>query len=393
MYASIAMDQAYHQPHPTGMDVDEAADPELAAALEASYRAQMPGGAQATEDEMMAQAMELSRLEEEARQRRADGGADSAPSHSGIEDEVAEARLPEVRAPRVPREDRYDRPAEQDDRFDARHGGAGALGVGHMRQPLHSRPGGAPLPTREFAEDDDDLAMLVDPHGPGGRGGELGGDQQIDPHLAAAIEASYRAQTSTGRQDIDEDMIAQAIRQSQVEDESRQRNALREQQEMELRESMLMDQMRETEERQRLQEAEQLRILEEQEKTNEAARAGAAKAEAAAELQAKRSRVPAEPPTSEPNRLDIQIRMPNGRRLRRAFRGTDSVGQVYDYVDIEMEAPVEDGAAAAAASNGGASYRLVSTMPRRVYENRAQSLAEAGLQGQCALLVEAIVSA
>lgn len=197
-------------------------------------------------------------------------------------------------------------------------------------------------------------------------------DEVADAQLAAAIEASYAAQTSHGRMGEELDLVQQAIRISQMEEESRQRAVLKEQQELELKESLLMDQFREQEEKRRKIEEEQLIAMEATRVKEEELRLLQAQ-------EAKRARVPPEPPTGEPGRVEIQIRTPDGRRIRRAFRATDTVGQVYDFIDVD----VFTGQAAPPQS-----YRLVSTMPRQEYEDRGRTLSQAGLQGQCALLIE-----
>ncbi|CAE7266132.1 unnamed protein product [Symbiodinium microadriaticum] len=66
---------------------------------------------------------------------------------------------------------------------------------------------------------------------------------------------------------------------------------------------------------------------------------------------------PSRPPADEAGRLQFQIRIPDGRRLKRAFRPEDSIGQVYAY------ACVEGGEALVTRE-----FRLVETMPRRTYE-------------------------
>merc|ERR1711862_368484 len=73
-------------------------------------------------------------------------------------------------------------------------------------------------------------------------------------------------------------------------------------------------------------------------------------------LARKQANVPPEPAPTEAGRVDVLIRLRDGQRLRRAFRGTDCVGHIYDYIDVTVG---EDFAAQ--------SYRLVSTMPRRLY--------------------------
>merc|ERR1719487_1518414 len=74
--------------------------------------------------------------------------------------------------------------------------------------------------------------------GDAARGAAGGGDGEdtMDPQLAAALEASYAAQTGAGQQANEDDLIQQAIAMSQREEEARQRQQLREQQENELQE-------------------------------------------------------------------------------------------------------------------------------------------------------------
>mmetsp|Transcript_29748 Transcript_29748/g.64365 ORF Transcript_29748/g.64365 Transcript_29748/m.64365 type:complete len:304 (-) Transcript_29748:79-990(-) len=185
-----------------------------------------------------------------------------------------------------------------------------------------------------------------------------------------------------GRDVSEEDLLQQALQASQQEADQRQRQSLRQEQEAELQESILMDQMREQqrreEERQQAaaQEAsEAARAEEERLKAEEEARK-------AAELEAKKNALPAEPDASEPGRLALMIRMPGGQRLQRAFRKTESVGVIYDYVDLTAHD-----------SLGGQKYRLVSTLPRKVFEAREETLEAAGIQNQFVLMVELIAGA
>merc|ERR1711976_1133747 len=130
--------------------------------------------------------------------------------------------------------------------------------------------------------------------------------------------------------------------------------------------SMLMDQMREAEVQQKRQEEE--RRLAEETKLQE---------QAAADLQAKRSRLTEEPKAGEPGRLQIVLRLPSGQRLQRAFRNSETVGLIYDFVDIQ-QLPALD----------GKKYRLIQNMPRTVYEDRAATLEGAGISNNSALMVE-----
>mmetsp|Transcript_1898 Transcript_1898/g.4457 ORF Transcript_1898/g.4457 Transcript_1898/m.4457 type:complete len:361 (+) Transcript_1898:78-1160(+) len=343
-----------------GMDID---DPELAAAIEASYRAQTGAGREANEDELLAQALELSRLEEEARQRGEHDGA-----ARGDDSTVADMLFDDD-ASAVPSEGAMPIPTG------ARGGFAAENGLG-------------PAPAGGWSSFDDrggPIEPFPDDIDAGGfAGDDFGGlprdtvhrapaeDEMHDAHLAMALEASYNSQTTAGMQASEEDLIQQAIMISQREEESRQRASLREQQEQELQESVLMDRMREEEEKRKLEEERQLRDMEARAKREEEERV-------ASELAEKKSRVPPEPAADQPGRVDVMIRLRDGQRLRRFFLGSNTVGQIYDYLDTTCGEEFAK-----------QSYRLVSTMPRRAYEERDQDLASAGLQGQCALLVEAI---
>lgn len=303
------------------MDVDQ--DAELAAAIHASYRSQTFSGNEETEDAMLAMALEQSRLEEEERQRRSAGGDDVA---------RGEDAMPEGLSPLAP------------------DGRSPVAGVGDAAGTV---------------EDPADESVSYVDH------------EANDAHLAAALEASYAAQTSAGMQASEDDLLMQAIQISQREEESRQRAALREQQEQELQESMLMDQMRELEEQRQRDEERQQASLEAQRLEEEAKQREAEKARVCADLAAKQARVPPEPAADAPDRVVVAFRLPGGQRLRRAFCSSNSVGQVYDYLDLECQESLT-----------GVTYRLVSTMPRREYNDRSQALADADLSGQCALLIE-----
>lgn len=75
----------------------------------------------------------------------------------------------------------------------------------------------------------------------------------------------------------------------------------------------------------------------------------------------------------------IAVRWPQGGKAQRSFLATDTLESVFDWVDVEGLVDPE-------------ATRLVQTRPkRRAYtypEDRALTLAEAGLSGQMLLLVE-----
>jgi len=327
-------------------------DPQLAAAIEASYRSQTTSGLQQSEEEMIAQAIEMSKREEEAR-RSGVPLPDPATSGSGGS---ADSGMPLPSIDTVA----HDRMVAEAMQLDSDPRTPAVPFVDSSRPSTSGTDPGAR-----------GLLPVPDPEGESDR----------DRELAMAIEASYAMQTEAGQMANEDDMLAQAMRMSRLEEESRQRSALRDQQEQELQESILMDQVREQEVKRKQQEEEQLQPLEDSRRRKEEEDKAAHQERQMAELAAKRSRLPPEPPQGEPGRVDVQVRMRDGRRLRRAFRASDSVGSVYDYVDVE-------GGEACAAQ----AYVLVSTMPRCAYGDRSQTLETAGLSGQCALLVEAVQS-
>jgi len=295
-------------------------DPELAAAIEASYRSQTRSGLEASEDELIAQAMHLSRLEEDARQQTADGGRDTLPSTAS--------------SPPWP--------------ATAAGSGAGAYNSSGLPMPAASSSGapeaqwlgpGAPNRFKRLEVpmhvEDDGQSSAAAVQGDSSRASSSGGSPRVvnvdglveegeespsrgvsDRHLAMAIEASYAAQTEHGQIATEDDMVLQALKISQMEEEARQRASLREQQEQELQESIFMDQMREQEEKRRKVEEEQLQELEEARLADEEKRKEDAEQRRVDEQVAKQGRVPPEPPAGEPGRVDLQVRAPDGRRLR-----------------------------------------------------------------------------
>lgn len=197
---------------------------------------------------------------------------------------------------------------------------------------------------------------------------------------------------ATGRSGSDEEaeLLAAAVRKSQMQEEALERQRLREEQEAEYEESLRIDRQREAEKALRLKEEEEQRQREAAEEearkreaeqlraeAEEAERVRKEKADAVA-LDA-REKLSPEPGAGDPNRVQVLVRTPQGARLKRAFLSSDPIGQVYHYINAE-------GGEALA----GSEYRLVSAMPRAVYEDREATLEAAGLKGQCALLVEIV---
>jgi len=113
--------------------------------------------------------------------------------------------------------------------------------------------------------------------------------------------------------------------------ENAERRAEIDMQNQEYYESLLMDQHQEL---QRKEAEEEKRRQEEEAKLKLAEEAEAARA-ADAILEEKRSRVnQAEPDKAHPDRCQIVIRTPSGKRLTRTFLGSDEISFIYDWVDV-----------------------------------------------------------
>lgn len=321
-------------------------DPELAAAIEASYKTQnhpVPAPpdvipVEEDDDRELARALELSRMEEERRL----AGCEESP-----------------------------RPFPPD----VARGSSSAAGSVPPPSVSLLRPPTAPV---------DEVGSNAAVDGGSSRGSSREGflgDEVMDPQLAAVLEASYAAQTETARAHEEEDMLRQAMEISRQEEERRQNQALREQQDAELQESLIMDQMREQEEKRRRLEEEELRNAAEAARHAEMQRQEEEERQRVAAHQLRVESVPPEPDADAPNRVDLQIRSPDGKRTRRRFLSSHTLGQVYDYLQVEgfLSEPVE-------------AFQLVSTMPRKEYKDRNETLADAGLQGQCALMLERLTA-
>jgi hypothetical protein len=203
-------------------------------------------------------------------------------------------------------------------------------------------------------------------------------DGDMDAQLAFALEQSYRATTSGGMEQNEQEMIEQALRLSQDDAQRRERADLRAQQEAELRESELMDQMREINENQEREDAERLRLVAEASQREEAARENQRREDQARELGQKRARVAVEPAEGVVDRRLLMFRLPGGVSKKRAFLGSSLVGDLYDYIDVEADG--QDWSTKP--------YKLISTMPKRCFDEREKSLAEAGIEKMSALVVE-----
>ena len=161
--------------------------------------------------------------------------------------------------------------------------------------------------------------------------------------------------------------------------EATEARMMRDEQDWAYEESLRMD---------RAKEAAAVAKREEEERAAaEAAAVAAVEAEAAAVAAEERSKaiaaaanaLPDEPKAGEEGVVDVAIRLPDGRRVRRRFAKTDPLQAIFSFL-VSAE-HLEAG-----------TYRLVAQFPRRSFENKAEgapTLQDAGLtQKQEALFVE-----
>lgn len=218
-------------------------------------------------------------------------------------------------------------------------------------------------------------------------GGGAGGEEE-DHLLAQAIQASQAAAlaSSTGAPGHGpltpgfsgfagaggDPELERALRESQ---QAEDRHIMQEQ-DREFEESLAMDQVREQQEREarqeqdrQEQEARELAAAKEQQRMD-------TEAAIAKGLEEARARLPAEPAAGEAGRVLLLFRLPSGQRRQRAFLASNLVGSLYDFVETEEEDMARN------------TYRLVSQAPRRVYEDREQTLEAAGVQNQSVILAE-----
>merc|ERR1719247_808473 len=99
----------------------------------------------------------------------------------------------------------------------------------------------------------------------------------------------------------------------------------------EYRESLLMDQHRQAQIKEAEAMEEQQKELDRQQQEEKARLV----CEAALEMESKRLRVSQpEPDKTHPDRCQIVIRTPSGKRLSRTFLGSDEVSFIYDWIDV-----------------------------------------------------------
>lgn len=148
-------------------------------------------------------------------------------------------------------------------------------------------------------------------------------------------------------------------------------------QDQEYHESLLMDQHQEMQRK----EAEEVERKQAEELKRKQAEEAQANREAEIAFEAKRSRVEQpEPDKAHPDRCQIVIRTPSGKRLTRSFLGSDEVHFVYDWIDV---ACVEEDFVKQ-------SYQLVARLPGKPNKELCkskESLKEAGVEHQSVFMI------
>jgi len=150
-------------------------------------------------------------------------------------------------------------------------------------------------------------------------------------------------------------------------------------QDSEYQESLLMDQMREIE--RQSEEAANRELREAEERSAEEARQASAQRQEDLEVKRRRIEERPEPERSDPERCQLLVRTPSGKRVSRVFRNSDGVSVVYDWVDVVC----------ADEEFTRHNYRFVSQVPgkaRQELAERSATLKEQGLENQTMLLVE-----
>jgi len=169
--------------------------------------------------------------------------------------------------------------------------------------------------------------------------------------------------------------------------EVEQARTLREQQDQEYMESLLMDQgMKEAQER----EAREMEELARQTREAEAKAAedrrrheeeeARRKEEAELERQAKAATLPPEPTAGGPAAVNISIRLPTGKKVQRRFRDTDHLSTVHSFVQSQ-----EDMASL------GEQYNILSNFPRTIHSDPNVEIGSLKLGKQILFLVESTV--
>lgn len=177
-----------------------------------------------------------------------------------------------------------------------------------------------------------------------------------DAQLAAAIAASIEDAESDRANSTDAgELQREASRLLSATDPAlSQSRSLRAEQDSAFQEALMLDRAKEESER-----AEQRRI--EKQRQEEIQR----EQEQAALREMKRKRVPPPPEDGTEEKVtELVIRLPDGSRLQRKFFARDNIGNVYDFIECEVE------------QLNGVEFDLMTPYPKRTYTDRTIMLEE-----------------
>jgi len=124
---------------------------------------------------------------------------------------------------------------------------------------------------------------------------------------------------------------------------------------------------------------EQIKVQQEQIKVQQEQRA---KEEKEALLKQKLSTLPPEPPTSDPNIVNLTFQLPTGERISRFFLKDNTFQEVKDFLDTRD----------LSGSSIPASYNIISDFPKTIWDNLSLKLSETPFQRRQLLRLEQISS-
>lgn len=165
-----------------------------------------------------------------------------------------------------------------------------------------------------------------------------------------------------------------------------QARSLREQQDLEYQESLLMDQsakeqaaLEAAQLEETLRQSREAEAAAEAERARQAAEEEARKAAAEAERAALAAALPAEPPAGEDGVVNVSFRLPSGGKLQRRFRDSEPLSHVRLYIRSLPEMDPH-----------GDRFKILSNFPRKVHEDPQATLASLKLGKQILFVVEAL---
>uniref|UniRef100_J3MYJ9 UBX domain-containing protein n=2 Tax=Oryza brachyantha TaxID=4533 RepID=J3MYJ9_ORYBR len=229
------------------------------------------------------------------------------------------------------------------------------------------QPGSFPFCAVVSPVSDETIAVLQQVEGP------------VSPsELVEILQRTIDEQGAASRQTWLPEELAAAVRASRAEEEERRRSALRLRQEQD---AAYLESLRKDQEKERSRKSVQEGLANAKPKVSNGLRPrypGQAAREASKTAQA---RPPAQNGTEPSHRTEantkVMIRFPNGERKQQAFHHTDTIREIYRYVD-SLVIP------------GIGNYQLVRSYPRKTYgrQQLEMTLQDAGFHPSVTLYIE-----